>query len=180
MNGFATLLKAAWRGDEASFRRLVEGTRETLFWTVKRMIGRDGIAEEILQDAYLALWKGTGASDVRNPEAWLRRFVVNRALDHLRREENKRPHLVAEDTGLEASSTFDPEVALGTAESEEVLQHALQKLPPKMRFCIVLRAEGYGYAEIASQLGVSESTVRNHVRQARLRLHGDLGEMGNE
>ena len=161
-------LADAKKGDDDAFRRLVEATRNTLFWTIRRMVDRDALAEEILQDAYLALW-GT-AERVENPEAWLRRAVIRRSIDHLRREETKREHLDFDDVAPVLPSREDPAERLGTLEAEERLQRALESLPPKMRASILLRMEGYDYSEIAALLGVTESTIRNHVFQARQRL----------
>lgn len=164
----ARWLREAKRGDDAAFRHLVEATRNTLFWSVRRMVGRDAIAEEILQDGYMAIW--STAERVENPEAWLRRLVVRRAIDHLRREETKREHLDFETVAPVLPSSDDPAEKLGTLEAEARLQRALESLPPKMRGAILLRTEGYDYDEIARMLGVTESTVRNHVFQARQRL----------
>ena len=90
------LLRRARSGDEEAFVKVVEATRERLFWTVKRMVGREALAEEILQDAYMALWDMPGEASPDNPEAWLRRVCVNRALDHLRREETRSHQLGSE------------------------------------------------------------------------------------
>lgn len=173
----ARWLQEARKGDDEAFRRLVEATRNTLFWTILRYVHRDALAEEILQDAYLALW-GT-ADRIENPEAWLRRTVIRRSIDHLRREETRREHVDLDSLGdrldvhalaRSRPSTHDPVDQLGTLEAEERLQRALSTLPPKMRGAILLRMEGYDYDEIASLLSVTESTVRNHVFQARQRL----------
>jgi RNA polymerase sigma-70 factor, ECF subfamily len=161
-------LEQAKRGDDDAFRRMVEATRNTLFWTIRRMVGREAIAEEILQDAYMAIW---GTSErVENPEAWLRRTVIRRSIDHLRREETKREHLDFDEVAFSLPGSDDPAKQLGTLEAEARLQRALDSLPSKMRAAILLRMEGYEYTEVAEMLAVTESTVRNHVFQARQRL----------
>jgi len=172
-------LKAARKGDDEAFRRLVEATRESLYRTVRRMVGRDAIAEEILQEGYLSLWSGAGGSEPQNPEAWLRRLVVNRTLDHLRREESRRPHVPLDDLPLAASPAGSPLESLGGREAEEILRLGLAGMPPRMRIAFVLRTEGHEYPEIAAMTGVSESTVRNQVLQARRRLACLFRERGS-
>ena len=176
----AGLLERSRAGDDGAFEKLVEATRERLFWTVRRMVGREALAEEILQDAYVALWGLPAASSPREPEAWLRRFCVNRAIDHLRREETKRPH-----DGNEAlervASASGPDETLGLRELEAALHSALRVLPPQERAAFVMKLiEGLGYPEVAASLGVTESTVRNQVMQARRKVEKSLRAMGIE
>lgn len=176
----AGLLGRSRRGDEEAFRKLVEATRERLFWAVRRMVGREALAEEILQDAYSALWALPEAASPREPEAWLRRFCVNRAIDHLRREETKRPH-ESGDVFETVASAMGPEEAMGLKELEDALHSALRQLPSQERAAFVLKLiEGLEYREVASVLGVTESTVRNQVMQARRKVERALASMGIE
>ncbi len=176
----AAWLKAARRGDEGAFTRLVEATRERLFWTVRRMVGRDAVAEEILQEAYLALWDLPGSQLPRDVGAWLRRTCVNRAIDHVRRHETRKAQEDVTEIPL-ASTGAGPEEVLRAAEMEEVLDRALRDLPSQERAAFVLRLiEGLEYPEAASLLGVSESTVRNQVMQARRKVERALLAAGVE
>jgi RNA polymerase sigma-70 factor (ECF subfamily) len=172
------LLRSARRGDEEAFRKLVEATRERLFWTVKRMIGRDALAEEILQDAYVALWGLSEGSQPKEVGAWLHRFCVNRSIDHLRREETRR--MADGPEALEyAAAAHGPDESLGLREMEEALAGALSGLPPQERAAFVLKlVEGLDYSEVAELMGVAESTVRNQVMQARRKIEKKLALAG--
>jgi RNA polymerase sigma-70 factor (ECF subfamily) len=177
LSGF---LRRAWKGDEAAFTKVVEATRERLFWTVKRMVGRDALADEILQEAYMALWSMEGGTPPDNPEAWLRRTCINRALDHLRREETK-----ARQAGEEALENLSAPVGLeetmGVLELEAALHRAISSLPGQERAAFVMKViEGLEYPEVSAALGVSESTVRNQVMQARRKLERALAALGIE
>ena len=176
----SALLRTARKGDEEAFRRLVEATRDRLFWTVRRMVGRDALSEEILQDAYVALWGLPDASLPRDVHAWLRRFCVNRSIDHLRREETKR--VVDTPDPLEfVASSADPEQSVRGIEVEEALGRALATLPAQEKAAFVLKVvEGLDYDEVSSMLGVAESTVRNQVMQARRKLEKALKSAGVE
>jgi RNA polymerase sigma-70 factor (ECF subfamily) len=174
------LLRLSRRGDEAAFRRLVESTRERLFWTVRRMVGRDAVSEEILQEGYLALWALPRGKTPDEPMAWLRRFCVNRAIDHLRREETRRTS-DASDVIETLPGNADPESGLRAGEMEEGLREALSVLPPQERAAFVLRfIEELDYRDIAEAMGVTESTVRNQVMQARRKAEGVLRARGIE
>ncbi|MGA9751255.1 MAG: RNA polymerase sigma factor [Acidobacteriota bacterium] len=176
----AALLRSARRGSDEAFTRVVEATRDSLFWTVRRMVGRDAVAEEILQDAYAALWGLPETGLPSEPMAWLRRFCVNRAIDYLRREENRRPHEGGEFLE-ELPAAARPDVELGLREAEEVVARAMQALPPQERGAFVLKlVEGLEYPEVAALLGVSESTVRNQVMQARRKVQRYLQAAGIE
>jgi RNA polymerase sigma-70 factor, ECF subfamily len=174
------LLRSAKKGDEAAFAKLVEATRERLYWTVKRMVGREALAEEILQDGYLALWSLPAPALPSEPEAWLRRVCVNRALDHLRRQETKA-HQAAEGALDLVPAPGGVEEAVNLGETEAALHRALSALPGQERAAFVMRAiDGLDYREVASALGVSESTVRNQVMQARRKLEKTLAALGIE
>lgn len=174
------LLRRAHSGDEEAFVQLVEATRERLFWTVKRMVGREALADEILQDAYMVLWDLPGESVPENPEAWLRRVCVNRALDHLRREEN-RAHQIGQEALDQVPAPVSLEETMGVRELEVSLHRALSTLPAQEHAAFVLKVvEGLGYPEVASSLGVAESTARNQVMQARRKLERALSALGIE
>ena len=172
------LLRSARRGDQEAFRKLVEATRERLYWTVRRMVGRDALAEEILQDAYVALWGLPTRSQPKEVGAWLHRFCVNRAIDHLRREETRRMADCPE--ALEyAAAGHGSDESVGLREVEEALAGALAVLPPQERAAFVLKlVEGLDYAEVAELMGVAESTIRNQVMQGRRKVEKALAQAG--
>lgn len=174
------LLRRARSGDEEAFFKLVEATRERLFWALKRMVGRDALAEEFLQDGYMALWGLSAESLPDNPEAWLRRTCVNRALDYLRREETKMHQAPGEVLEL-LPARVGLEESMGVLELEGALHRALSGLPAQEHAAFVLKViEGLDYPEVAVALGVTESTVRNQVMQARRKLGRSLAAMGIE
>lgn len=173
-----SLLRLAFGGEPEAFEQVVKATRESLFWTVRRMTGREAVADEILQEAYLALWERGRAGSPEEPEAWLRRFCVNRAIDHLRREETRR--VLPGPEVLEAVSEAPrAESALWSGEIENALTEALEVLPAQERAVFLLRfVEELDFRAVASTLGVAESTVRNQAMQARRKIQRRLEGMG--
>ena len=57
------LLAAVAKGDEAAFERLYDATRAKLYGVVLRILGRPELAEEVMQETYLKIWKAAGAFD---------------------------------------------------------------------------------------------------------------------
>jgi len=172
------LLLRSRRGDGSAFEAVVVATRDRLFATARRLLGREALAEEVLQEAYVALWSQGGAVP-DSPEAWLRTAVVNRALDQLRREETRRATAwdVAEPAAMAAGA--DPAEQAGAAEVSEAVGEALDAVPPGERAVFALRAfEGWSFDEIAVRMGTRASTVRNQYMSARRRLEAALRKKG--
>jgi len=176
--GLRALLARSRRGDDGAFEGLVVETREGLFATARRLLGRPALAEETLQEAYVALWSLRDTVP-DNPEAWLRTAVVHRALDHLRREETRRA-TPWEEAGPEMpSGNPDPAEEARATEVSEAVSEALEALPAGERVVFVLRAfEGWSFDEIAARAGTRPSTARNQYMSARRRLGAVLREKG--
>lgn len=171
------LLARGRRGDDAAFERLVEATRERLFRKARRLLDREALAEEVLQEAYVALWGSTGPVP-ESPEAWLTTAVVHGALDHLRRHEHRTaaPWTAAEEA---PAPSADPMEAAASWQVVEAVEGLLDRLPSGERRVFVLRAfEGWTFEEIADRTGTAGSTVRNQFQSARRRLAGWLSERG--
>src|SRR5687767_10697638 len=84
------LLARAARGDHAAFAIVYERTHAHLFGLALRMLGREQAAEDVLQDAFVSVWKSAsqyqptvGGHEVQ-PMTWLIAIVRNKALDALR------------------------------------------------------------------------------------------------
>ncbi|MBP8725760.1 MAG: sigma-70 family RNA polymerase sigma factor [Saprospiraceae bacterium] len=106
--------------------------------------------------------------------AWIRRIMVNTAIDYYRRESRRTTSDIDEARGLhcKVSSPIDQMAA------EQILI-AVQQLPPMYRAVFNMFAiEGYSHREIANHLGITESTSRSNLVKARTRLkellHGKI------
>lgn len=130
-------------------------------------------AEDILQDGFVKIFQNLGKYEFNGSfEGWMRRIVVNTAIDHIRR--NKRNQL--ETPIEEAREVHVPEDALGNLELEYLYQ-IIQDLPPGYRMVFNLYAiEGYAHKEIGQQLGITESTSRSQFTRARSMLMQKIRE----
>lgn len=158
----------ARRGHPAAQRFLYDRHSDAMMVVCTRYLPRREDAEEALMDAFVAFYKAlprfmvAGTGSVR---AWLTKIVVNQCLMALRRERNRTAAtLLEEDLPDEASTEAD---ALAQISAREILA-LLQSLPEGYRTVFNLYAfEGWTHAEIAAQLGVSESTSKTQLFKAR-------------
>src|ERR1700742_754311 len=81
------LIAAVAKGDEAAFERLYAATKAKLFGVVLRILRRDDLAEEVVQEAYVKIWNAAGQFNpgLASPITWMVSIARNRAIDMLRK-----------------------------------------------------------------------------------------------
>src|SRR5690349_20147159 len=82
------LMAAVAKGDQAAFERLYAATRAKLYGVVLRILRRADLADEVMQDTYLKIWRNAGEFDVRlaSPMTWMVGIARNRAIDLVRKK----------------------------------------------------------------------------------------------
>lgn len=135
------------------------------------LLDRREAAEEVVQDAYLKLYRNAERITKRSSaDAYLRSIVLNLARSHMRRRMVARKHPPGPQPpspGADARITVSEDTA-------EVLD-ALRALPRRQRECLALRFyEELTEEEIASTLGISRSSVKTHVRRGLTTLADKL------
>lgn len=108
--------------------------------------------------------------------AWLRKIVVNTAIDHYN-SRSKRQEVLG---GFDDDRYLEPEVddLIEKIDAQELLFH-IQNLPPTYRMVFSLFAvEGYSHKDIASQLGISEGTSKSNYHKAKTKLKLQLFKEG--
>lgn len=160
------LLRAVRNGSDAAAEALVERHWQRAYRIAYGILGDAHFAEDVTQEAMLALLANVGRFDSRRPfEPWLHRIVTNRALDWLR-QRNRR----AEVAPLVAPRPSEPADDPGLAS-------ALASLSPEHRAVVVLRhLGGYGTNEIARMLGLRRGTVGSRLRRGLDQLRARLEE----
>src|SRR5262245_22929952 len=168
-------IRAAARGDRQAFDRLVRAKRESVLRTAYQITGNPADAQDVAQAVFLKVWQGLSQYDpARSFDTWLYRVTVNEAIDTLR-SRGGRAHLVPLDGPEEpadaTSKAGGAEERIDSARLQQAFLHLASRLAPRQRAVVVLREiEGLPTDEIAGILGVTESTVRNHLLQARRAL----------
>jgi RNA polymerase sigma-70 factor (ECF subfamily) len=172
------LIQAAARGDRRAFDELVERKRERVVRTAYQITGDLEDAKDVAQGVFLRLWKNLRSFEAeRRFDTWLYRITVNAAIDVLR-ERGPRgsiqplPELPSLDVA-DPSPGADEILSLG--QLQRAFLRLAAGLAPQQRAVFVLREiEGLSTLEIARTLEVTESTVRNHLLQARRALRAGI------
>jgi RNA polymerase sigma-70 factor (ECF subfamily) len=130
-------------------------------------------AEDVVQDVFLSLFRHLrlGRSR-RHLRGWLFRVAHNLALKQRTSLDKRRAHRTWDDSAVaqRADPAPDPESRLAQAERRQRLTSVLHALPERDRQCLVLRAEGLRYREIAEALGISLGSVAKSLTRSITRL----------
>jgi RNA polymerase sigma-70 factor (ECF subfamily) len=177
--GLSDLIRRAAGGDRRAFDRLVVVKRERVVRTAYQVTGDLEDARDVAQSVFLRLWHVLPRFDPgQRFDTWLYRITVNAAIDLLRSRGPKgmlQP-LPEDPSVLEAAGVDGGiDAGLDLRDVQRAFSRLAARLSPKQRAAFVLREiEGLETAEVARILDVTESTVRNHVLQARRTLRAGL------
>lgn len=121
-------------------------------------------AEDIVQQAFLSLWKKTETVEMHTAaRAYLYKTVYNASLDYLKHQKVKRRYEAEMKSSPPAITTADP----NWKEERSRIEAAVKELPEGCRKIFMMsRVEGLRYKEIAAALGISEKTVENQLGKA--------------
>jgi len=159
--------------EDATFRDFVHGSQKRLVNFAEFLIGDHGRAEDLVQDAYVKTYAKWSRLHDENPEAYVRRCIVNGRTDWWRRRASTET--VTHAVGDRASGTD----AVADLDRRLVLFAALGRLTTRERTVIVLRYYlGMSESEIAADLGLAAGTVKSTASRAVGKLRSDplLGE----
>ena len=125
-------------------------------------------AEDVLQEGFVKVFKHLHQYKYEGePGAWIRKIMVNTALNYLKKNRKYQYDLSFNEMSLHPVSTDDPSVALQTKE----LADLIRQLPTGFQTIFNLHAiEGYTHVEIADLLGISDGTSRSQYARARALL----------
>jgi RNA polymerase sigma factor (sigma-70 family) len=173
----ATSLPLAAR--EQAFRELYELTAGKLYGLALRVVGRREAAEDVLQEAYLNVWRVAGSyrQALSPPLAWLGVVVRSRALDYLRRRASERADTTLElDAQLAETVPGDAANPMDTRQASEAawaLHECLRKLEGRQREVLSLAyLRDLSHAELAAQLRLPLGTVKTWIRRGLDQLRG--------
>jgi RNA polymerase sigma-70 factor (ECF subfamily) len=168
------LVKAVALGDRQALADLYARYSRTLLQYLTHFTSDPGVAEELLQDTLVAVWKNAhsyrGEASV---QAWLYGIARRRACKRLRRVEPPRAE-AAELLEMPAPD-LEPETALLASVARDEIIAALAQLAPIHREVLLLTfVHGLAYAETANILEVPVGTIKSRLCNARRSLRGLL------
>ncbi len=145
-------------------------------------MGDQAVAEEIVQDVFIRVWKNANSYDARiaKVSTWLTRITRNRVIDELRRE---KAHPERTNVGwFEVTERDDPNGLIPEEESElfrrqKLVREAIYSLSPNEREALALAYfKGYSQSKIAEVLGIPLGTAKTRIRLAMQKLRRTLSQ----
>lgn len=140
------------------------------------MTNRQDVAEDLVQDTFVYLWEHQPEFNMEQPYSYLRKAVITRTINWIKREQRIDLSDSAEEL---AELNSDPLPQASAPERWDAVRNAIESLPPKCRLIFRLnRLEGLTMAEIATYLSISPNTVENHIGKALRLLRNQLKQRG--
>lgn len=175
---WASLVERMAGGDEYALSALYDRSGRLIYGLLLRILGDAGLAEEVLLDVYMQVWRQARRYDPSRGKilAWIVTIARSRAIDRLRstrQEEMRKESLDASDHSLSFAAGFeDPTVQ---PERQRVVRAALMSLPPEQREVIEMAYYlGLSHSEIAARLGQPLGTVKTRTRLGMMKLREQL------
>lgn len=173
-----TLVKECVSGNARAQRMLFDRYSAKMLGVAMRYIRDKERAEDVLQDAFIKVFKNLERfKHDGSLEGWIRRIVVNTALDQLRKNKKRQGDLELDDSFIEITTNNFTEERL----QAESLMKLVQELPEGYRTVFNMFAiEGYSHKEIAKKLGVTENTSKSQYSRAKTALREILKRLNIE
>jgi RNA polymerase sigma-70 factor, ECF subfamily len=174
------LMQLVRQGHSSAFELVFDRHSGPAFSLAYRMCGRQAMAEDVVQEAFVSLWRSGARYDATrgSVRTWVLSVVRNRAIDVLRREGAK----VSRDVGEEGAAERVPAPELTDAEVERrdearQIRKALEELPPDQRKVIELAFfGGFTHSQIADMLALPSGTVKGRMRLGLTKMRLVLGD----
>jgi RNA polymerase sigma-70 factor, ECF subfamily len=167
-------------GDQRAFAVVFDRHADAAFSLAYRMCGRRTVAEDVVQDAFLSLWRSASRFDPArgSVRTWVLRAAHNRAIDAFRRSAAKQAHDVADEgltERLQARERTDEEVE--RREDVRQVRAALDGIPSDQRRVIELAYfGGFTHTQIAELLDLPAGTVKGRMRLGMTKMRIALDE----
>ncbi|NVO03302.1 MAG: RNA polymerase sigma factor [Bacteroidetes bacterium] len=165
----AEIIKGCAKGNRAAQDQLYKTFASLIFGICLRYCGDYDEAKDVMQEGFIKVF--TNISKFRNEgslEGWIKRIIVNTALDHFKKKQKLYNHTNIDDINellIENNEDIDPQEEII---SEQELLLMIQSLPDGYRMVFNLYAiEDYSHKQIAEMLKISESTSKTQLFKAR-------------
>ncbi len=161
------IIERCKNGERKAFEELYKLYAKAMFNISLRILNNSDEAEEVLQDAFLKAFEKLNQYDKKYAfGVWLKRIVINRSLDVLKKRKlnfvslNEANYMQEEDEEIE-ESIYDV----------EIIKKCIQELPDGYRTVLSLYLfEDYSHKEIAEALGINEGTSKSQYNRAKKKL----------
>ena len=195
----ALLVEGLRAGDEAAFAAVMRMYGRGMLRVAEMYVSSRAVAEDVVQEAWVGVLRGIGRFEGRSSlKTWLYRIVANTAKTRGVRESRSVPFSSLGDDGDEGTVDADrflgsgdrfpghwavppqawaPEGRLLADETLEVVERAIDKLPPAQRAVITMRdVQGFTSEEVCNALDLTETNQRVLLHRARAKVRSALEE----
>jgi len=161
------LLLQLQAGSAHAFTQLYQAYAERLYYNILSLVKDGSTAEELVQDIFARIWQKRETAQIDNFGAYLFTTSRNRVYDFFRKLDRDH-HLYA---SIKAAASYEYsyiEESLLNRENVDILQKAIKSLPLQRRRAFELcKLEGRSYKEASEIMGISLSTLKDHMANAR-------------
>ena len=180
------LIAGAARGDHACFADIYERTHTHLFGVAVRILGQGQAAEDVLQEAYVSIWKNAAGyrSEVDGQSiqamTWLIAIVRNKALDAYRARARRKESGMPDSGEVDEEGTESSAVQLLEQATQALhIEGCMNALDGSYRQSLALAYyQGLSHTEVAAQMGAPLGSVKAWIRRGLEKLKGCLAAQG--
>ena len=173
----ALMARIASDRDRSAFAAIFDSYGPRLKSYLMRQGADEALAEELVQEVMLSVWRRADGFDPRlaSVSTWLFTIARNKRIDFLRRV--KRPEVLADDPAFQPELVDSVDAAYEAADDGDRLRQALRGLPPEQAELLKLAYyEDKSHSVIAAETQLPLGTVKSRIRLALQRLRGMIGE----
>lgn len=172
---FDLLWQKIQNGEESALEKIYKAAFRSLVYYASEITGQHQLAEEVVQDIFLKIWQNRSQLAVKGPfRAYLFQSVHNHALNVIRHQKTRKESvnlLGSEKIWQFISDNYNIDDNLidriFSDETELIIEQTIQELPDQCRKVFLKsRYKSLGNEEIATQMGISENTVKTHIYKA--------------
>lgn len=167
-------------GDARAFEVIFDRHADASFSLAYRMCGRRAMAEDVVQEAFISVWRSGGRYDRArgSVRSWLLGVVHNRAIDAFRHEAVRTSRDVSDDGITERMPAAErTDVEVERRDEAVHVRSALRELPADQRRVIELAYfGGFSHSQIAEMLELPTGTVKGRMRLGLTKMRVGLGE----
>ena len=170
------LVRTIQSGNAEAFEQLVRRKTSKVYGLCYRIIGNAEDAKDIAQLVFIKLWENLNKYDANYAfDTWLYRMVTNVAIDFMRSRQSRDNAVNSTLRLVKTSADAEQGIVVQRKEIETVFNEVSAVLSPKQKTIFVMnQMEDLQSSEIAKILGCRESTVRNHLFNARKLMQQQL------
>jgi RNA polymerase sigma-70 factor (ECF subfamily) len=163
----ASLLRDIQRGGQGAFAALYDRHSGAAYGLALRIVGDPTGAEDVVQDAFLALWRQAPRFDPERGQvrSWLLTIVHHRAVDAVRRRAGRAERALPDGAEEFLAAPGRPEELAEMVMDAEAVRRAVRMIPEEQRQTVEMAYfKGMTHVEISEEMGVPLGTVKSRLR----------------